>query len=162
MKPLGILAAIIAISFGSVVRGNNQATTCAALNWSALQRSDSVYADAMDFSRTLADRGFVVQCIAPSKMTGMFEGQVGAALYSTDQGGFDTLFLPKSQNFDRLQIIERQDGGRYLYSFAGGPKPWPANLIDASHPVYFIKNLHRLLVANDGTLAAHLRSILAG
>jgi hypothetical protein len=48
-------------------------------------------------------------------MTGMFEGQEGAALYRTSLGDFDALFLPVSQRFDALQILERRQDGRYLY-----------------------------------------------
>ena len=95
-------------------------------------------------------------------MVGTFEGQTGAALYRTNRGDFDALFLPNLQSFDGLQVFERQESGRYLYSFAGHPKPWPANLIDASRPVYFIKNLNRLIVAHDKELATQLGSIFTG
>ena len=106
--------------------------------------------------------GLVVRCIAPSKMAGTFEGQTGAALFRTNRGSFEALFLPKLQNFDGLQIVERQESGRYLYSFAGHPKPWPANQMDASRPVYFIKSLNRLILAYEKELAAHIGSILGG
>jgi hypothetical protein len=67
------------------------------------------------------------------------------------------LFLPKTKTFDALEIVARQESGPYLY-FAGRPKPWRANLIDASHPVHFVKNLNRLLVVDDETLTAHLEA----
>jgi hypothetical protein len=116
----------------------------------------------MDFAQALAAKGFIVQCVAPSKMVGMFEGQAGAALYRTNRGSFDVLFLPKPQNFDGLEIVERQDNGEYLYSFAGRPKPWPANLIAGPRPTFFVKHTNRLIVASDKDLADHLRTALAG
>jgi hypothetical protein len=82
--------------------------------------------------------------------------------YTAPTGDVDALFLPKLHTVDGLQNFERQESGRYLYSFAGHPKPWPANLIDAPRPVYFAKNLSRLIVAHDKELAAHLGSILTG
>lgn len=135
---------------------------CAALHWPALVPEDTAYADAAALARDLSDHGFIITCVAPSKMTGMFEGQEGAALYRTNRGDFEALFLPKPQTFDELQVIERQERGRYLYSFGGRPKPSPANLIDGSSPVYFIKYVNQLLVASDKELAAHLGTTLAG
>jgi hypothetical protein len=162
LRPVGILAAVVLMAFVHplVAQRGNQTTGCSDVDW-PLQPTDPAYPDAVDLTRALAD-GFVVQCIAPSKMAGMFEGQTGAALYRTNRGSFEALFLQKLQNFDGLEIVERQESGRYLYSFAGHPKPWRANLIDASHPVYFIKSLNRLIVAPDKELAAHLGSILTG
>jgi hypothetical protein len=144
-------------------QGGSQATGCADANWPTLQPSDPAYLDAVALAQTLTEFGFIrVMCIAPSKMTGMFEGQKGAAVYRTDRGGFDALFLPKPQNFDRLQIVERQESGEYLYSFAGSPKPWPANLIGGPRPVFFIKHTNRLIVAYGKELADHLRTAVAG
>jgi hypothetical protein len=162
LRSVGILAAVVLMAFvhSLVAQRGNHTTGCSEVNWPPLQPTDPAYLDAIDLTRSLAD-GFVIQCIAPSKMAGTFEGQTGAALYKTDRGSFEALFLPKLQNFDGLQIVERQETGRYLYSFAGHPKPWPANLIDASRPVYFIKSLNRLIVAHDKELAAHLGSILS-
>jgi hypothetical protein len=163
MKLLGIVAAIVVmVVVPPSAQDSGQTTTCAALNWQTLQSNNPAYADAFELTRALTDRGLVVQCVAPSKMTGIFEAQVGAALYKTNQGEFEALFLSKAQDFEGLQIIERQERGRYLYSFAGRPKPLPATLIDAARRTYFIKNLNRLLVANDEALAARLRSTLIG
>lgn len=105
----------------------SQATQCAEANWPALQPTDPAYADALELARTLRDNGFIVMCIAPSKWTGVFDGQKGAALYKTDRGSFEALFLPKPQNFDQLQIIQREENGEYVYSFAGSPTASPAN-----------------------------------
>jgi hypothetical protein len=135
---------------------------CADLHWPALERNDVAYAHAAALARALIEHGFTITCVAPSKMTGMFEGEVGAALYRTNQSDFEALFLPKPQSFAELDVLERQENGRYMYSFRGRPNPWPANLIDASHPVYFIKHVNQLIITDDKELAAHLRTTLAG
>jgi hypothetical protein len=164
LSSVGILAAVvlIAVVHPLVAQRGSQTTGCSDVNWPPLQPTDAAYPDAVGLTRALADNGFVVQCIAPSKMADTFEGQTGAALYRTNRGNFEALFLPTLQSFAGLQIVERQESGRYLYSFRGHPKPWPANLIDASRPVYFIKSLNRLIVAHEQELAVHLGSILSG
>jgi hypothetical protein len=137
VRPAGILAAVVVIACSRPMSGQSgsHTTSCTEVNWPALQSSDPGYRDAIALAQTLADSGFTVQCIAPSKMVGTFDG---------------------------LQIVEREESGRYLYSFAGHPKPWPANLIDASRPLYFIKNLNRLIVTQDKELSTRLRPILMG
>jgi len=164
VRPPGILAAVVVMALVRplVAQDGRQATDCTSVNWPNLQPSDPANPDAVELARALADKGVIVQCIAPSTMVGTFEGQVGAALYRTNRGSFEALFLPKGQNFDALQIFEREVSGRYVYSFAGPPKPWPANLIDASRPVYFVKSRNRLIVAHDKELASHLGSMFTG
>ena len=54
-----------------------------------LSSTDPVYVDAMDLARNLIDHGFIVKCVQASKWGNLFVGQEGAALYRTDQGGFD-------------------------------------------------------------------------
>jgi len=157
-----VAIAVLACVQPLVAQGGNYMAGCTAINWLALQVSDPAFRDGVELARALTDHGVIVQCIAPSKMTGMFEEQVGAVLYRTNEGSFDALFLPKQRNFDGLLIRERRDGARYLYSVAGRPKPRSANLIDASSPVYFIKSLNRLVVADDRELVTHLGSILSG
>jgi hypothetical protein len=127
----------------------------------ALRTSDPAYRDALVFARVLATDGFTVECMAPSKMTGTFEGQLGATLYRTKQGSFEALFLPNPQDFDGLQVRHQQVNGRYRYSFAGHPKPWPANLLDAARPVYFLNNRNRLIVTQDKQLFGRLSATLA-
>jgi hypothetical protein len=158
------LVSLVVVTLGARIRAQagSQATGCSDADWPALQSSDPAYPEAMELARTLADGGFMISCIVPSKMIGMFDGQTGAALYRTDQGGFEALFLPKPQNFDRLQIVERQESGRYLYSFAGHPTPWPANLINGPRRVIFLKHANRLIVAHDSELADRIGTTLAG
>src|SRR5581483_6719043 len=73
-----------------------------------LQPGDPVYADAIELARALDDQGFGIRCLLRSKLEGMFEGMIVAALYRTGALDFETLFLPASQTFDDRNIIERQ------------------------------------------------------
>jgi hypothetical protein len=54
-----------------------------------LSSVDPVYVDAVELARNLIDHGFIVECFQGSPMEGLFDGQKGAALYSTDQGSFN-------------------------------------------------------------------------
>lgn len=87
----------------------------------ALPSADPAYVDAMDLVRNLIDHGFIVKCVQASKWGNLFADQEGAALYRTDQGDFDVLFLPKDETFDAVQVIEQRQGDVYLYSFRGTP-----------------------------------------
>jgi hypothetical protein len=137
-----------------------QKTPCNAEELKAsLPSKAQAYSDAIALSRTLEKNGISVRCILLSKMDGTFDGQEGAALYRTDHGDFEALFLPRPQNFERLKVIERQDGGRYSYSFVGPPQPWPANRIDAAFRMYFVKHQNVLFALTDKTLAATLEKL---
>jgi len=139
-----------------------QSTECTAreLEEAALPSNAPVHDDAITLANTLNKKGMLVKCILSSKMVGTFDGQTGAALFRSDRGSFEVLFLPQPQTFDRLKIIERHDGGRYSYRFKGPPQPWPANLIDSAFRIFFIKNRNMLLVVeNDAALAATLQEV---
>src|SRR5215469_10495705 len=82
---------------------------------------DSVYVDAMELARNLIDHRFIINCVAASKLGHLFDDQEGAALYRTDQGDFDVLFLPKPETFDAVQVVEEKQGNTYIYSFRGTP-----------------------------------------
>lgn len=143
-----------------IPEGGGQTAGCAAVGWPPLQPNEPAYSDATDLAKSLADHGVVIECIAPSKLSGWFEGQTGAALYSTRRGKFDALFLPTPREFDGLAIVERQHSDRVLYTFGGRPKPRPSLVLNAARPVYFIKSLNRLILAHDEELAADLGAIL--
>ena len=140
--------------------GTDLFSGCNDVDWPYLPESDSAYFYAIDLAQTLVDHRFIVTCISPSKMAGTFEGQEGAAVYRTNEGDFEALFMPKPQNLIRLRVIERHDRRRYLYSFAGRPKPWPANLIDSAFPLYFVKHGNELIVAQDQQVAARVKDAL--
>ena len=65
-----------------------------------LSSVDPVYVDAMELARYLIDHGFIVNCVQGSKMQHLFDGQKGAALYRTDRGSFEALFLSKTETFE--------------------------------------------------------------
>jgi hypothetical protein len=134
---------------------------CSELDLSAaLTSADQGYRAAMAWSERLRNRGVTVRCVLRSTMDGMFDKQDGAALYRTDRGDFEALFLAPPLTFDQLTVNEREENGRYLYSFSGAPKPWPVNRIDSARRMYFIKHGSALLVAQDPQLAALLAPIV--
>ena len=139
-----------------------QSPTCNARELAAEVKPDSaIYSDAVDLAKTLIARGFVVKCMLHSTAQGMFKGLSGSALYRTNRGDFEALFLPKPKSFDAFEVIEEQENGRFIYSFRGTPPPY-ANRIDTSRQEYFIKQSNRLLIVHgDAQLAETLRQVLS-
>jgi hypothetical protein len=119
-------------------------------------RSSPVYADAVDLARTLGDRGFAVVCTRRSKEERLFEGQKGAAWYKTNHGIFEVWFLPKTESFAALEVVEEaQENGRYIYSFRGTPRILVH--MDSSKPQFFIEYGNALFqVWGDKQLAASI------
>jgi hypothetical protein len=102
-----------------------------------------------------------VKCILRSKMEGTFEDQDDAAVYRTDHGDFEVLFLPRPKTFDRLKVIEQRDRQGYTYRFEDPPQPWPANRIDSAFRIYFITHENILLVIEaNKRLAETLKEML--
>jgi hypothetical protein len=136
-------------------------TRCSPEDLKASLPSDApAYRDAIALSATLTKYGISVKCVLMSKMDGTFDGQDGSALYRTDHGDFDVLFLPQPKTFDQLTVIEQQEGWRYSYRFKGPPQPWPANLIDSAYRIYFIKNQNMLFVVDHNKeLATNLAKL---
>ena len=121
---------------------------------------DPVYVDAMELARLLIDDGFIVKCVQGSKMQNVFDGQTGAALYVTDKGSFDVLFLPKEQNFSGVQIIELNEGKRHMLSFRGNPS---SRFHMGYQKTYFITINNLLFVAwRDSELAATIQNNIPG
>jgi hypothetical protein len=121
-----------------------------------LSSINTVYVDAMDLARNLIDHGFIVECVQASKMERLFDGQKGAALYRTDQGAFDVLFLPEAETFDAVQVVEQRQSNRYLYSFRGTPRS-PTRMM--GQKAYFIRSANLLFLAwSDADLAASIQA----
>ena len=123
-----------------------------------LKANDPAYADAMELAQTLRNRGFIVKCVLQSKMVRLFEGEKGAALYRTNLGDFEGLFLPKTQIF-AVQPIETRKNGRYIYSFAGSPHV-TGGLWDCARPTFFSQHANQFLTTEDKQLAAELDKAL--
>jgi len=124
-----------------------------------LSSIDPVYVDAMDLARNLIDHGFIVECVQASKWGNLFDAEVGAALYRTDQGDFDVLFLPKAETFDAVQVVEQRQGNLYLYSFRGTPHS-PGRM--EGKKTDFIRSGNLLfLVWSDADLAASIQAAVS-
>lgn len=120
-----------------------------------LNPNDPGYVEAMELARVLRGRGFTVKCVLQSIMVGFFEGEKGAALYRTDRGDFEGLFLPEPQTF-AVQPIETRTDGRYIYSFSGSPRAMSGPL-DSDKPAFFIQYKNQFLVTWEKRLAADLQ-----
>ena len=137
-----------------------QGSECSAQDLLAvLKTDDPAYTDAMELAQTLRNHNFTVKCVLQSKMNGFFEGQKGAALYRTNRGDFQALFLPKTQKF-AVQPIETRENGWYIYSFAGSPHATGGPL-DCARPTYFSQHANQLFETGDEPLAAALEKALA-
>ena len=116
-----------------------------------------VYAEAMELAQTLNRRGVEVQCIQLSKMERMFEDQAGGALFRTDAGDFEALFLPRSESWDSLTIVELSEKKGYEYDFEGTPK-------STSHwegrREYFLKHGNQLLISLEKQTVTKLNAAL--
>ena len=118
----------------------------------------AVYSDAKELALTLSGYGFIVKCIARSKWDDFVPGAKGAALYLTDHGDFDVVFLPKPLTFDGLDVIERQTNGEYEYSFRGSPRP--ASRMAGRKRTYFFKHSNQLFMAWNLRTATNLARVL--
>jgi hypothetical protein len=123
-----------------------------------LPHTDPAYADAMELAKTLTSHGISVRCVLLSKEAQMFEGQLGAAFFRSDIGNFEALFLPRSETWDELEVVEqREQGGHATYHFRGVPKysgTWDGK------PVYFVKHGNQLLHSLDEKMVARLREAI--
>lgn len=138
-----------------------QSPQCGAQDLRAVLKStDKAYWLAMNLAERLRNQNISPKCVLRSTMEGLFEELEGAALYRTDRGDFEALFLPKGLTFDALEVVERSESGRYIYSFSGRPKPWPANRIENIRRMHFIKHANELVIVRDSELAAHLQAAL--
>jgi hypothetical protein len=112
----------------------------------------------MKLSKTLHTHGIQVRCVLLSKEAQMFEGQLGAAFFRTDIGDFDALFLPPSESWDKLKVIEqRETSGYTTYRFQGDPKysgTWEGR------SVYFVKSRNQFLHSLDQQTVLKLREAL--
>ena len=123
-----------------------------------LRPADPAYAEAMELAQTLRNHSFVVKCVLQSKMVRLFEGQKGAALYRTNRGDFEALFLPEAQTF-AVQPNEARKNGRYIYSFRGSPNstggPW-----DSARRTFFVQHSNQFLTTWNKQLATELDKAL--
>ena len=108
----------------------------------------------MDLAKVLQDSGLSIKCVLPSKMGNAFEGQIVAALYRTNRGDFEAIFLKEPATFS-VKPIETQKNGFYFYSFEGRPlvngSPWTS-----SKREYFVSHSSRLLITREEKLAIYL------
>lgn len=120
-----------------------------------LRADDPVYNDALKLAETLDAHDLPVKCVLQSKMIREFAGQKGAALYRTNRGDFEALFLPEGQVF-AVRPTERQEDGRYLYYFEGTPTASSPHPINSARRTYFVQHSNEMFITWDEQLAATL------
>ena len=125
----------------------------------SLRLATPSYSDVMTLKQDLSEDGFEVQCVLESKWSSMFgDAKLGyrtsGALFRTDRGDFDVLFLPAPYVFDLLEVKEQKNGRFYDYSFSGYP-PSGAH-VESGGRTYFVKRSNKLFVANHADLATAL------
>jgi hypothetical protein len=125
----------------------------------AIKKNDPAYTNAMELAETLRYRGVTVKCVLQSKMVGFFDGQMGAALYRTDRGDFEALFLQKPAAF-AIRTVERQENGRYLFTFGGSPPQISSHPLDSNRPWYFAQHVNVFLMTDEKKLAIDLQKVL--
>jgi hypothetical protein len=156
------LAAIVVIvsSVWPTLITAQQSDECRNKRGQAAWVSSPVYNDANELSLKLTQSGFLVECIRRSKQEHLFEGQKGAAWFSTNRGTFEVWFLPEDETFASLEVIEQpQPNGRYIYAFRG--KPQIPTSMDSAKRIYFIKRGSVMFeVSGDSQLAASLERVL--
>ena len=125
-----------------------------------IKPDDPAYADAMQLARTLQLHGFIVRCVGQSKMIRFFAGQKGAAVFKTDQGDFEALFLSDTETFDSLEPVESRENAPFQYSFRGTPSPSYVHPIDSNHPMFFAKHGNQLFITSKSQLAVSIARAL--
>jgi hypothetical protein len=125
---------------------------------SIVQVSYPAYTDAAQLAQELTANGYIVRCIARSTFEASMPITKGAALYITNRGAFDVIFVPKPQTFEALEIIERQKKGSYVYKFRGTPR-FARQM--APKKTYFFKQSNRLFIAFDKQTAASIAEFLS-
>jgi hypothetical protein len=162
MMPMRIRQVYVAIIFAALcilpqavlARQLSECDVRESLN--VLKPIDPVYSEATELAKVLRSLGLIVKCVLPSKMANLFEGQAGAALYRTNRGDFEALFLKKPATFASVKPTEAQQNGLYLYTFEGRPTPRPAPSWFSSKREYFVKHGSQMLITRDEKLAVYL------
>jgi hypothetical protein len=157
----GSILAVAMLGVFGIAPLSSQVQECTATDLSAaVEPTDKVYGPALRLAEDLQRGGFRVRCVLRSHWERSFDGLLGAALYRTDGGDFEALFLSPPATFDQLIINERKEGAGWVYWFEGSPKPWPTNRVEGRR-MKFVKHADRLLVVGDDEkLAASLQRVI--
>jgi len=130
------------------------------LDVSLMQPDDVAYVEAMEFAQFLGDHGIIVKSVHRSKMEGFFRGVKKAAFIKTDKGILEVLFFAESTGAEKVQVTERREEGRYIYSFEGQPELKQGDIIDSSLREYFTMHQNLFIVTRDEELDAAVKRAL--
>jgi len=131
---LGLVPLLLAFPFGLSAQEND-----CLKGPPLLSPSEPIYSDAMELKQTLESHGFVVRCVFPTKLGGIFEvweGRVmhstvaGEANFRTNYGEVDAVFMPHPQTFADFKITEHRKDSGFLYTFGGTPRVRDTNRLE--------------------------------
>jgi hypothetical protein len=127
----------------------------------SLTSTDPLYAETVELTKELENRGYVVRFVLQSKLANAFPEQLGAALYRTSRGDFEVLFLTKPRTFDSARLVEHEKNGFYTYSLQGIPPGNHTMHMQCGRRNFFAKHANRLFITQDSMqLAADLGAVL--
>ena len=122
--------------------------------------NDPAYPHALRLFLTLTDRGVKVNCVARSKMEHFLTGEIGAAIFRTDEGSFEALFFSTQQQVQEVHLVERHDGDWYTHAVST-PPPSITRTWDSIKPEHLVKHGNMLLMTfTSEKLARLLRDTL--
>lgn len=131
-----------------------------------------VYADALDLADALTNAHINLKCVTLNKMTTAFEGEEGAIYLRTDDSLLHAVFMPRPQDFGRLQVFQQRQQGRYNYTFGGTPKytfrgnpkmkVGAGGMVGSSFVAYFICYENALIIGFDKQLALQIEKGIPG
>ena len=131
-----LLACLFVVAVASAVAQTND--WCRNEDLRRAWERDPVHDYAMELASTLERHDLIVECVRSSKQAQIFDEQKGAAIYKTNRGVFEVLFLPKGQTFDELKIVSESKEGFSKYSFRGRPRI--PHTIETKSQIAFIKH----------------------
>lgn len=147
--------------------GSPRRSTCPAI-----PTDNPVYADALDLVDALTNAHINVTCAKLNETTTAFEGEEGTIFLRTDESMLNAFFMPRPQDFSRLQVFQQRKQGRYNYTFRGTPKytfraiyktkAGAGGMVGGSFVTYFICYENALIVGFDQKLALQIEKGLPG
>jgi hypothetical protein len=150
-----VRVALCALVLGGCVPAWAGAAGCSAreIQVASLRPTDPAASDAARLATLLSKHGFTIQCILRSKMANLFPDQKGAALFRTNYGDFEALFLAADHTFDDIVITcstEHAEGANgytydgYRYEFKDRTGKW--RRLSQGRQQFFVKRGNMLLM----------------
>jgi hypothetical protein len=79
----------------------------------------------------------------------------------TEQGILQVHFFPEPMAAEKIEVTERREGERYIYSFVGQPEPQTNDTINSRWQEYFTKHRNLFIVTSEKELDAAVKRAFA-